>query len=79
MKTHKERVEELNKYLSNLSEHHDMYVDSFSLAVSLGLASDGKLGFGMVANVLFLAGLESDLDNGVWIWCWSGDGEVVWD
>ncbi|EEH48548.2 uncharacterized protein PADG_04627 [Paracoccidioides brasiliensis Pb18] len=25
-KTHKERVEELNKYLSNLSEHHDMYV-----------------------------------------------------
>ncbi|KAI9866079.1 MAG: hypothetical protein M1813_001640 [Trichoglossum hirsutum] len=23
-KTHKERVEELNKYLSNLSEHHDM-------------------------------------------------------
>lgn len=28
MKTHKERVEELNKYLSNLSEHHDMYVAS---------------------------------------------------
>ncbi|KKZ62792.1 hypothetical protein EMCG_02903 [[Emmonsia] crescens] len=26
VKTHKERVEELNKYLSNLSEHHDMYV-----------------------------------------------------
>jgi len=25
-KTHKERVEELNKYLSGLSEHHDMYV-----------------------------------------------------
>ena len=25
-KTHKERVEELNRYLSNLSEHHDMYV-----------------------------------------------------
>ncbi|MCJ1451854.1 hypothetical protein MMC28_002194 [Mycoblastus sanguinarius] len=23
-KTHKERVEELNRYLSNLSEHHDM-------------------------------------------------------
>ncbi|KAH0565064.1 hypothetical protein GP486_001546 [Trichoglossum hirsutum] len=23
-KTHKERVEELNKYLSNLSEHHDI-------------------------------------------------------
>ncbi|PSS25080.1 hypothetical protein M430DRAFT_24925 [Amorphotheca resinae ATCC 22711] len=24
IKTHKQRVEELNKYLSNLSEHHDM-------------------------------------------------------
>ncbi|KAI9717616.1 MAG: hypothetical protein M1812_004561 [Candelaria pacifica] len=24
VKTHKEKVEELNKYLSNLSEHHDM-------------------------------------------------------
>ncbi|KAI9746876.1 MAG: proline dehydrogenase, partial [Chaenotheca gracillima] len=23
LKTHKEKVEELNKYLSNLSEHHD--------------------------------------------------------
>ena len=28
-KTHKERVEELNRYLSNLSEHHDMYVSAF--------------------------------------------------
>ncbi|GLI71998.1 hypothetical protein PoHVEF18_000165 [Penicillium ochrochloron] len=26
IKSHKERVEELNKYLSRLSEHHDMYV-----------------------------------------------------
>jgi len=24
VKTHKERVEEVNKYLSGLSEHHDM-------------------------------------------------------
>jgi protein FAM32A len=24
VKTHKERVEELNRYLSRLSEHHDM-------------------------------------------------------
>lgn len=24
VKTHKEKVEELNKYLSGLSEHHDM-------------------------------------------------------
>ena len=29
IKTHKERVEELNRYLSNLSEHHDMYVSNF--------------------------------------------------
>lgn len=29
IKTHKERVEELNRYLSNLSEHHDMFVFSF--------------------------------------------------
>ena len=26
IKSHKERVEELNRYLSGLSEHHDMYV-----------------------------------------------------
>lgn len=26
VKTHKERVKELNKYLSSLTEHHDMYV-----------------------------------------------------
>jgi protein FAM32A len=26
IKTHKERVEEYNKYLASLSEHHDMYV-----------------------------------------------------
>lgn len=30
-KTHKERVEELNRYLSNLSEHHDMYVPTIYL------------------------------------------------
>lgn len=26
IKTHKERVDEYNKYLASLSEHHDMYV-----------------------------------------------------
>ena len=31
LKTHKERVEELNRYLSNLSEHHDMYVHVLSV------------------------------------------------
>lgn len=34
VKTHKERVEELNKYLSRLSEHHDMYVFSFFYALA---------------------------------------------
>jgi protein FAM32A len=29
-KTHKEKVEELNRYLSKLSEHHDMWVLLFS-------------------------------------------------
>lgn len=28
-KSHKERVEEFNRYLANLSEHHDMYVFLF--------------------------------------------------
>lgn len=39
VKTHKERVEELNKYLSRLSEHHDMYVlfISYSLVRRHGL------------------------------------------
>ena len=32
-KTHKERVEELNRYLSNLSEHHDMYVSFVFLTI----------------------------------------------
>lgn len=30
-RTHKQRVEELNRYLSGLSEHHDMYVFVLSL------------------------------------------------
>jgi len=29
IKSHKERVEEYNKYLASLSEHHDMYVQLF--------------------------------------------------
>jgi len=35
-KTHKERVEELNRYLSNLSEHHDMYVPNWAEATLRG-------------------------------------------
>ena len=40
MKTHKERVEELNKYLSNLSEHHDMYVQLTSFFPSSSLMNN---------------------------------------
>jgi protein FAM32A len=39
VKTHKERVEELNKYLSKLSEHHDMYVLYPFLVQSIAIAS----------------------------------------
>jgi hypothetical protein len=53
VKTHKEKVEELNKYLSNLSEHHDMYVPSRYLSVLLERD----------ANSLFAVGRELDLDN----------------
>ena len=41
IKTHKERVDEYNKYLASLSEHHDMYVLSCGCAVVAGTdASD---------------------------------------
>ena len=36
-KTHKERVEELNRYLSNLSEHHDMYAYHFYSVFVIGI------------------------------------------
>lgn len=42
-KTHKERVEELNKYLSGLTEHHDMYVLD-CLTRIYGLVADDILG-----------------------------------
>lgn len=42
-KTHKERVEELNKYLSGLTEHHDMYVLG-CLTRIYGLVADDFLG-----------------------------------
>lgn len=37
VKTHKERVEEYNKYLASLSEHHDMCVPSVVLFWECGL------------------------------------------
>ena len=43
-KTHKERVEELNRYLSNLSEHHDMYV-YFAARKSVGNIAKAVLMF----------------------------------
>ena len=42
IKTHKEKVEELNRYLSNLSEHHDMYVLVAALRLALPLRLCGK-------------------------------------
>ena len=42
-KTHKERVEELNKYLSGLTEHHDMYV-LFCPTLVYGLVANDVLG-----------------------------------
>jgi hypothetical protein len=53
VKTHKEKVEELNKYLSNLSEHHDMYVP-FLLGFPFGDRG---------ADDMSITGRELDLDN----------------
>jgi protein FAM32A len=39
-KTHKERVEDLNRYLSKLSEHHDMYVTLVAMLLDLWLIDD---------------------------------------
>lgn len=63
IKTHKERVEELNRYLSNLSEHHDMYVFALFLFFLSFLPpfsfisfffSDPGLGFGLNLGFGFL-------------------------
>ena len=52
-KTHKERVEELNRYLSNLSEHHDMYVYFVFYTQATRIATD----------MFFYLGRGSDLDD----------------
>lgn len=65
IKTHKEKVEELNRYLSNLSEHHDMYVASSLLLPRL----DWRCSVSVtkeLADLVFLCscvGRGSDLDN----------------
>ncbi|KAI9835085.1 MAG: hypothetical protein M1819_002637 [Sarea resinae] len=56
LKTHKERVEDLNRYLSNLSEHHDMWV---APALSVATVLLPRL-FGFTNSLL---GLALDLDN----------------
>jgi len=69
VKTHKQRVEELNKYLSNLSEHHDMYVPLFPLYVLVSFSSRH-------ANV-FYAGQESDLDKmGLLLQDWKASAAI---
>ena len=40
VKSHKERVEEFNKYLANLSEHHDMCVILRFLGLCLGVLAN---------------------------------------
>jgi hypothetical protein len=50
IKSHKQRVEEYNKYLSNLSEHHDMYVQKIILLSGVMMLTNS-------------AGLVSDLAN----------------
>lgn len=63
-KSHKQRVEEYNKYLSNLSEHHDMYAS---------LRTYFENWKGVVANILGFIGRVSDLDNT----CWGVGQEAV--
>ena len=55
-KTHKERVEELNRYLSNLSEHHDMYayLVFYTRAARITKAA---------TDMFLYLGRGSDLDN----------------
>lgn len=72
-KSHKQRVEEYNKYLSNLSEHHDMYV---SLHACFADWQD------IVTNALGLTGRVSDLANtwveGEGVGRGDGRGEGCW-
>ncbi|KAM0799322.1 hypothetical protein BDR22DRAFT_911353 [Usnea florida] len=66
-KTHKERVEELNRYLSNLSEHHDMYVSLFAPAMTANapiIANSPKTqGREHGSNTFLYLGLGSVLDK----------------
>lgn len=64
VKTHKERVEELNRYLSTLSEHHDMYVifpfpfgKDLTDLFNLGQKSDRDNTFYLVITLAFLVWL----------------------
>ena len=63
-KTHKERVEELNRYLSNLSEHHDMYVYFVFYAYASGTIA-------AATDMLFYLGRGSDLDNSLVECAWD--------
>ena len=55
VKSHKERVEELNQYLSNLSEHHDMCVSNPGCEML-------RNGINVLTHCRI--GRKSDLDNG---------------
>ena len=63
-KTHKERVEELNRYLSNLSEHHDMYVCFVFYTQAARI-------IGVATDMFFYLGRGSDLDNSLVECAWD--------
>jgi len=70
VKTHKQRVEELNRYLSGLSEHHDMYV--FVVLFVVGREGGGGEGVQRreeIANVVFLQAQNRTWITGLGISC----------
>lgn len=66
-KTHKQRVEELNRYLSGLSEHHDMYVLLLLLEVWVGWDGRGGAWKGMEGMRGFANEIPAQAKNRTWI------------
>jgi hypothetical protein len=67
VKSHKERVEEYNKYLASLSEHHDMYVASLDVLEEGGVLIRG-IGRGLDrANFCLLLRLRVVGGEGWWM------------
>jgi hypothetical protein len=78
VRTHKEKVEELNKYLSNLSEHHDMYVP-FPENVLLEMKWRWLTTLGIIGRGLGRDNtncLQEGYGRGR---CWKWDGFGIWN